>query len=350
MGAPPRSAVLALGLLLWLAPSVAAAQELPWQVRFNGGLGAFLSPDQHSILQLDRVAAEAQARGGYAVHDNVVLEAGLAVGAFLSSARGAGGLLDLTLGVSAQGGDRRGILGWASLHGGVGLTGLKLRPALHVAAGVDVALSERVAVGPVLGYGQVLEDPGPRHTSDAIWMTFGLSVRWYPPQRRRVPERPPPRPPPERPPPEARDEPPLPSRPTRPPPEEEVLRLLDGAIGLVGTELLVPVLFAYDSTELLSCSIAALHALREHLEEHPEIVRLEVEGHADSTGSVAYNDELALRRAQTIVAWLVERGIDPERLVAVGQGERAPLESNVEEGGRAQNRRARFRVLEVGEP
>lgn len=123
------------------------------------------------------------------------------------------------------------------------------------------------------------------------------------------------------------------------------MALIDEAVGTRPRELLVPVLFAYDSTDIIPCSLPSLHALREHLEANPSIRVLEIEGHADGAGSDAYNDALSLRRAQAIRAWLVERGIAPERLRVSARGERAPVENNDDDGGREQNRRARFHVI-----
>jgi outer membrane protein OmpA-like peptidoglycan-associated protein len=125
--------------------------------------------------------------------------------------------------------------------------------------------------------------------------------------------------------------------------------LIDQAAGTRPRELLVPVLFVFDSTEIVPCSLGALHALREHLAEHPEIRVLEIEGHADMSGSDEYNDALSLRRAEAIRDWLVARAVEPTRLRAVGRGEHAPVEPNDEDAGREQNRRARFRVVSEAE-
>lgn len=121
--------------------------------------------------------------------------------------------------------------------------------------------------------------------------------------------------------------------------------LIDRAAGTRPRELLVPVLFAFDSTEIVPCSLPSLHALREHLAEHPEIRVLEIEGHADGSGTEEYNDALSLHRAEAIRDWLVEHGVDAARLRVAAQGEREPVEGNEDEAGREQNRRARFRIL-----
>ncbi len=67
-----------------------------------------------------------------------------------------------------------------------------------------------------------------------------------------------------------------------------------------------------------------------------------VTGHTDSVGPDHYNDALSQRRAQNAVDFLVESGIAPERLRAVGRGESEPLVPNDTEANRAINRRVEF--------
>ena len=66
-------------------------------------------------------------------------------------------------------------------------------------------------------------------------------------------------------------------------------------------------------------------------------LNFEVQGHCDSTGSDAVNDPLSQKRAEAIVAALVEQGID-----AVGKGSHVPIADNSTDAGRAQNRRVEF--------
>lgn len=73
---------------------------------------------------------------------------------------------------------------------------------------------------------------------------------------------------------------------------------------------------------------------------------LVVEGHTDSSGDAAANLELSQQRAEAVVAYLVDGGIAPERLSAVGYGESRPIASNSSEEGRAQNRRIVFVIRE----
>ncbi len=64
-----------------------------------------------------------------------------------------------------------------------------------------------------------------------------------------------------------------------------------------------------------------------------------VQGHTDSTGSESYNQELSERRAGAVKTYLVGRGIDPNRVSALGYGEGYPVASNATPNGRQLNRR-----------
>lgn len=62
-------------------------------------------------------------------------------------------------------------------------------------------------------------------------------------------------------------------------------------------------------------------------------------GHTDNTGSDAVNDPLSVQRADATRQYLAARGVDPNRIVIAGRGEREPIADNTTEAGRAQNRR-----------
>ena len=80
------------------------------------------------------------------------------------------------------------------------------------------------------------------------------------------------------------------------------------------------------------------------LNRYPELV-VEVAGHTDSDGAEAYNLELSQNRAQTVLEYLVEAGIDASRLSAQGYGESEPIATNATAIGKAQNRRVVLRLL-----
>ena len=74
---------------------------------------------------------------------------------------------------------------------------------------------------------------------------------------------------------------------------------------------------------------------------------IEVAGHTDSTGSAAYNQTLSERRAQSVSAYLVSRGVRVQRLIVTGDGENHPIASNDTPQGRQANRRVEVTIVPV---
>ena len=70
-------------------------------------------------------------------------------------------------------------------------------------------------------------------------------------------------------------------------------------------------------------------------------------GHTDSVGTDAYNQGLSVRRANTVKAYLVSKGVAAERVLVEGKGETQPVASNATKDGRAQNRRVVVEVVGV---
>lgn len=68
-------------------------------------------------------------------------------------------------------------------------------------------------------------------------------------------------------------------------------------------------------------------------------IDVEVSGHTDSVGSDKYNEGLSLRRAESVRAYLISKGISADRLTAKGYGETQPIADNGTDEGRFQNRR-----------
>jgi OmpA-OmpF porin, OOP family len=85
------------------------------------------------------------------------------------------------------------------------------------------------------------------------------------------------------------------------------------------------------------------------LKEHPELELVEVQGHTDERGSADLNRKLGQERGESVVAWLVARGIAADRLVAKGYGSDRPIADNTTDEGRAKNRRVELRVLRTKE-
>jgi OOP family OmpA-OmpF porin len=112
--------------------------------------------------------------------------------------------------------------------------------------------------------------------------------------------------------------------------------------------LLEPVQFETATADIKPVSFPLLDEVVGVLNDAPEI-RLAVHGHTDSRGSAAYNRELSLKRARSVVKYLADKGVAPARLEAQGFGADKPIASNDTDAGRAANRRVEFKILEAPE-
>lgn len=104
------------------------------------------------------------------------------------------------------------------------------------------------------------------------------------------------------------------------------------------------VLFRSDEATLLPEASSRLGDVADALAGSRDRALL-VEGHTDSQGSEAHNQDLAQRRAEAVRAFLIERGSEPSRTRAVGIGEARPIADNATAEGRANNRRVEI-ILE----
>lgn len=132
----------------------------------------------------------------------------------------------------------------------------------------------------------------------------------------------------------------------RPEPEEvvEVSRALVQPAREVVEEL-GTVHFAWGSAKLESSSFSALDRAAKLLDQHLEL-KVQIAGHADSTGPEAFNLKLSKRRARSVVGYLVEKGVAEDRLTVRAFGEWSPIAPNETKEGRAKNRRCEIRVVD----
>ena len=79
------------------------------------------------------------------------------------------------------------------------------------------------------------------------------------------------------------------------------------------------------------------------LKKNPS-VKVQIQGHTDSSGSEAYNQGLSEKRADSVMKYFVSKGIDAGRLSMKGLGELAPIASNDTPEGRAKNRRIDIKI------
>ena len=107
--------------------------------------------------------------------------------------------------------------------------------------------------------------------------------------------------------------------------------------------LLRNVEFSFASTQIRRASYHNLNLAVEVLKNHSDIELL-IEGHTDSTGAEDYNMAMSQKRANSVEAYLVSKGVAADRLEAIGRGETEPIASNETEAGQAKNRRTEITV------
>lgn len=83
----------------------------------------------------------------------------------------------------------------------------------------------------------------------------------------------------------------------------------------------------------------ALSLIADYIKSQPEDSKFRIEGHTDSTGSDSANKLLSKTRANLVRDYLVGEGIAKERLITVGFGDTRPIDSNLTQEGRSNNRR-----------
>jgi len=79
-------------------------------------------------------------------------------------------------------------------------------------------------------------------------------------------------------------------------------------------------------------------------------IEIEVQGHTDSTGDRQTNIDLSKARAESVVAYLVSKGVDAGRLVATGFGPDVPIADNATKAGKEANRRVEFHIVAETSP
>jgi outer membrane protein OmpA-like peptidoglycan-associated protein len=102
--------------------------------------------------------------------------------------------------------------------------------------------------------------------------------------------------------------------------------------------------FDVGKAELKPAFMPSLERVAQVLQQYNE-TRIEIAGHTDSTGSTKTNQILSENRALAIKSYLVNRGIAPERIYAVGYGSSRPIADNATAAGRAKNRRVEITLI-----
>lgn len=112
-----------------------------------------------------------------------------------------------------------------------------------------------------------------------------------------------------------------------------------------GSITLEGVTFELNSANLKPESRTVLDSVASDLKKYPRL-KIELQGHTDSSGSDALNLRLSQQRADSVRTYLIDQGVPSAELVSRGYGETQPIEDNKTEAGRAKNRRVVMSVLD----
>lgn len=118
-------------------------------------------------------------------------------------------------------------------------------------------------------------------------------------------------------------------------PTEEVLQTLN--------DYAKTILFDYSKSLFKEETYKVLESIKNIIKTYPD-AHFIIEGHTDNLGTHITNDRLSKARANAVRDYLISQGIEPDRLTAIGYGERRPKFSNATKGGRDQNRRVEVKL------
>lgn len=121
-------------------------------------------------------------------------------------------------------------------------------------------------------------------------------------------------------------------------------RLGAGGVAVTSLDYDARVFFDTDRDRPRPEAASVLDGLAERLRGERPAPHVAVVGHADATGTDAYNMQLSRRRAEAVVRALTGRGVLAGSLEAVAVGMRQPVASDEDAAGRAQNRRVEFLI------
>ena len=127
---------------------------------------------------------------------------------------------------------------------------------------------------------------------------------------------------------------------------EKKLELVRKTIPIVelGRKLIIENLLYETNSWELSSKVNELEILYEFMKNKPNVVIL-VEGHTDSRGSNALNDRLSLLRAESVKKYILNKGVDANRIKTKGYGKRKPIATNDTDFGRQLNRRTEIVIV-----
>ena len=102
------------------------------------------------------------------------------------------------------------------------------------------------------------------------------------------------------------------------------------------------ILFEFDKWVLRAEVVPELDQWAEYFRQNPQVTA-EIDGHADSIGTIKYNQTLSERRSEAVMNYLIKKGVDPKKFVTRGFGETQPTAPNTTAEGRQKNRRVELK-------
>lgn len=103
-------------------------------------------------------------------------------------------------------------------------------------------------------------------------------------------------------------------------------------------------LFAFDKFNINTKAASILDDIADWMKQNPDM-KLELSGHTDGKGSVAYNQKLSEQRAKAVYDYLVKAGVSKTNLTWKGYGKSEPIATNDTAEGRQLNRRVELRIV-----
>ena len=122
-----------------------------------------------------------------------------------------------------------------------------------------------------------------------------------------------------------------------------------GKVEIKGSEIVImeKVYFETDSAEIKTESYGILDAVAATVIGNPQIVKVQIQGHADERASNDYNITLTQERAASVVKYLLDKGVEEGRLSSAGYGEECPVDKGHNKKAWEKNRRVEFKILET---
>lgn len=128
----------------------------------------------------------------------------------------------------------------------------------------------------------------------------------------------------------------------RPPPQERIV-LLPSTIVISDK-----IQFEVNKADVKPVSYPLLDEVVTVMKANPQIEKVQIEGHTDSTGAADYNTTLSQSRAEAVMKYIVGKGIAAGRLTAKGFGPDKPIAANDTPEGQEMNRRVEFNIVTQG--